>query len=230
MKKLFKVGVLLCGALLFSVGCSNVNYFYKFANENIAEVRKNMYVGETDNLKVSLISGMREKDYVINGLATDLVEFGVLTFMFKTEVSLPETVNYVLTIGTTRYDGVLEQNPYDGSFVCDIKKVVNSADVITAKIIAGEFVESVEVKSVINGWNVDDANALKLACSELKGELNNFIENDEFYAECYIKIINDPDVDKNNYFWYVNFVGRNGNNYAVVINPVSNEIMAKKLI
>ena len=230
MKNLFKVGVLLCGALLFSVGCANVNKFYNFANKNIAEVRKNMYVGETDNLKVSLISGLREKDYVINGFATELVEFGVLTFMFKTDVALPETVNYVLTIGTTRHDGVLEQNPYDGSFVCDVKKVVDSNDVITAKIIAGEFVESVEVVSVLSGWNVDDVNALKLACSELKSELNDFVENDEFYAECYIKIINDPDVDKNNYFWYVNFVGRNGKNYAVVINPVSNEIMAKKSI
>ncbi len=228
MKKLFKVGLLFFCAIVMCGGCFNVNKFYDFAKNNIAEIRQNMYVGETDNLKVSLISGNREKDYVVNGFATSLVEFAVLTFMFKSEIVLPETVNYVLTVGTVRYDGVLEQNPYDGSFVCDVKKIINSNDVITAKIIAGEFVESVEVKSVLTGWNVDSSNALKLACSELKNELANFLENDEFYAECYIKIINDPDVDKNNYFWYVNFVGRNGKNFAVVINPVSNEIMAKK--
>lgn len=230
MKKILKVCMLILFSALTLVGCAGTNKLYDFAKANIAEVRENMYVGESDNLKVSLISGLREKDYVVNGLATSVVEFGVLTFVFKTEVALPETVNYVLTVGTTRYDGILEQNPYDGSFVCDVKTIINSNEVISAKIIAGEFVESVEVTSVTSNWNVNATNALKLACVELKNELAGFIENDEFYAECYIKIINDPDVDKNNYFWYVNFVGRNEKTFAVVIDPVSNEIMAKKTI
>lgn len=215
---------------MFLCACGGSTKLYDYAKNNLAEVRQNLYVGESENLQVSLISGKREKDYVVNGFCTEPTEFGVLTFMFKTDVALPETVNYVLTVGTTRYDGVLEQNPYDGSFVCDVKKIIESSEVISAKIIAGEFVESVEVKSVTSNWNVNADNALKLACSELKQELNTFIENDEFYAECYIKIINDPDVDKDNYFWYVNFVGRNNKTYAVVINPISNEIMAKKTI
>lgn len=229
MKKIcVSILIVVCSVICFSA-CTN-SKIYDMAVNNIAEARYNLYAGETENLKATLMSGVREKDYVINGYATTNVNFGVLTFKFKTEITLPETVNYVLTVGTTRYDGILEKNPYDGSFVCDVKTIIDTQEVVTAKIIAGEFVESVEVKSVTEKWNVNYLNALKLACSELKKELTTFVENDEFYGECYIKIINDDELEENHYLWYVNFVSRNGKNYAVVIDPISNEIMAKKTI
>lgn len=222
--------ILMCVCLFCLSACGGALKIYDYAKNNVAEVRQNLYVGESENLKVSLNSGFREKDYVVNGFCTESVEFGVLTFVFKVEHSLPETINYVLTVGTIRFDGLLEQNPYDGSYVCDVKKLIDSTDVISAKIIAGDFVESVEIKSVSESWNVNYDNALRLACLELKTELTSFIENDEFYGECYIKIINDEEVGKDNYFWYVNFVSRKGKTYAVVINPISNEIMAKKIV
>lgn len=220
--------LVLCSVMCFSA-CSS-SKLYSLVSKNIAEVRHNLYVGETENIKVSLISGTREKDYVINGYCTEPVEFGVLTFTLKNDVVMPEVVNYVLTVGTTRYDGVLEKNPYDGTYVCDVKKIIDTTDVVSAKIIAGEFVDSVQISNVASGWNVNHENALKLACSELKKELNTLIENDKFCGECYIKILNDTELKENHYFWYVNFVSRHGKTFAVIIDPISNEIMAKKTI
>lgn len=225
MKKFLYV-LLMLPMFLFA-GCSNNNLF-NLAKNNIAEARYNLYVGETENLKVMLTSGIRESDYVINGYCSDPCDFGVLTFNFKTQITLPETVNYVLTVGTVRFDGVLEQNPYDGSYVCDVKTIVNSSDVVSAKIIAGEFVESVELTCVNQNWNVDYIKALNLACDELNQKISTFIENDQFLGECYIKILNDDELGANCYYWYVNFVSRKGENYACIIDPISNEIMAKK--
>ena len=229
MKKfVFLFSVCLITIMLFP-GCTNLKV-YELAKNNIAEQRENLFVGENENIKATLISGKREKEYVINGYCTEPCEFGVLTFTIKNEQNLSDNVNYVLTIGTTRFDGILEKNPYDGTYVCDIKKTVLNEEMISAKIIAGEFVESVELKSVILNWNVNHDDALKLACKELNKELETFIENDVFNGECYIKILNDSDIGDTSYFWYVNFVSRNGKNYAVIINPISNEIMAKKTI
>lgn len=221
--------ILLCFLSVVFVGCNNLKV-YDYVKNNIAEYRQNLYVGENEKIAVSLTSGCREKDYVVNGLCTNPIEFAVLTFNLKQKQTMPETVNYVLTVGTSRYDGLLEKNPYNGSYVCDIKKIIESSDVITAKIIAGDFVEYVELKSVTDNWNVNYDNALRLACVELKNELLTLIENNEFYGECYIKIINDEVVSENHYFWYVNFVSRSGKTFAVVIDPISNEIMTKKVV
>lgn len=227
MKKV--IGFMLLCFTICLTGCNSLKV-YDYAKNNIAEYRQNLYVGENENISVSLTSGCREKDYVVNGFCTEPIEFAVLTFNLKQDVSVPETVNYVLTVGTARYDGLLEKNPYNGSYVCDIKKIIESQEVITAKIIAGDFVDYVELKTVTEKWNVNYDNALRLACVELKNELSEFIENNEFYAECYIKIINDETISENNYFWYVNFVSKTGKTFAVVIDPVSNEIMAKKVV
>lgn len=209
--------------MLYGCGYSRI---YDMAHNNIAECRQVMYVGKTNNLSVDLISGTREQNYVVNGYCTDSIAFGVVTFKILTDINI-DTANYVLTIGTTRYDGILERNPYDNTYMCDVKALINTNDVITAKIIAGEFVESVELNNITADWNVNSDNALKLAVSELTKELKTFIENDEFKAESYIKIVNDDEVDET-YYWYVSFVGRNGKTYAVIIDPISNEILAKK--
>lgn len=225
MKKFFIV--LICCSLLLC-GC-NSSKAYDFAVNNLAEVRYNLYATSTEDISVTLMSGKREKDYVVNGYCTDPIEFGVITFNVLADVVLPDVVNFVLTVGTTRYDGMLEKNPFDGSYVYDVKKIIDSGDVITAKIIAGDFVKDAELISVTKNFNVNWQNALKLACSELKNELNDFVEDGVFKGECYVKIINDDEVD-DNFYWYVNFVNRSGKNYAVVIDPISHEIMAKKSV
>ena len=224
MKK-FIILFLSC-ALLF--GCSN-SKTYDMAKNNLAEVRYNLYSGKTDNISVTLMSGKREKDYVINGFCSEAIPFGVLTFKINESILLKGDVNFVLTVGTFRYDGVLEKNPFDGSYVYDLKNIIDSSEVITAKIIAGEFVDEVELKSVTDSFNVNYDNALRIACKELNDNLKSFIENDEFKGECYVKLICDDDVT-GLYYWYVNFVSRNGKNYCVIIDPISNEIMAKKNI
>ena len=224
MKKLYlSLLSTVCVFILCGCGYSRI---YDMAHSNVAECRQVMYVGKTNNLSVNLISGTREQNYVVNGYCTDSISFGVLTFKILTDINI-DTANYVLTIGTTRYDGILERNPYDNTYMCDVKTLINTNDVITAKIIAGEFVESVELNNITADWNVNSDNALKLAVSELTKELKTFIENDEFKAECYIKIVNDDEVNEM-YYWYVSFVGRNGKTYAVIIDPISNEILAKK--
>ena len=121
MKKV--IGFMLLCFTICLTGCNSLKV-YDYAKNNIAEYRQNLYVGENENIFVSLTSGCREKDYVVNGFCTEPIEFAVLTFNLKQDVSVPETVNYVLTVGTARYDGLLEKNPYKGSYVCDIKKIV----------------------------------------------------------------------------------------------------------
>ena len=229
MKLKFKkvvISILCVICLICLFGCHNQKLF-DMALNNVAEVRELMFCGSNKNIKATLISGFREEDYVVNGYCADPMEFGVLTFEVLADVSFLENVNYVLTIGSVRFDGKLEHNPYNDTYVCDIQKRITPGQNIFAKIIAGDFVENVELFTVTNNWVLDYKAALKTACIELDDELNEFVKDEQFCGECYIKILNDDELD-GTYYWFVNFVSRFGKNYAVVVDPITAEILAKK--
>ncbi len=211
--------------LILMCGCG-YNNIVQLASENVAECREVMYVGSNQHIKVNMISGMRERNYVVNGYCTEGIEFGVITFTILDDIEI-DNANYVLTVGTTRYDGLLERNPYDLTYMCDIKKNINTSEVVTAKIIAGEFVECVELVNITNNWNVNSDNALKIAVSQLSKQLKPFVDNGEFKGECYIKIVSDDEIN-DVYYWYVSFVGRDNTKLAVIIDPISNEVLSSK--
>lgn len=225
-KTIISILCVLCLVCLY--GCQKQK-IYDMAITNIAEVRELMLGGENENVKATLISGFREIDYVVNGYCTEPIEFGVLTFNVLADIVIPENVSYVLTIGSVRYDGKLEHNPYNDTYVCDIQKKIEQGEIVFAKIIAGEFVENVELTTVTHNWVLNYKDALRTACSELSKELEEFVKDEQFCGECYIKILNDDELN-NLYYWYVNFVSRFGKNYSVIIDPITAEILAKKTV
>jgi hypothetical protein len=230
MKK-FKFGfvfVVLCMSVVLLSGCFS-NKLYNLSVNKLAEVRYNLYYGGNTDIEVTLMSGKREKDYIINGYCTEPVEFGVLTFkVLDDDLELSGEQFYVLVVGTTRYDGNLEKNPFDGTYVADLKKIIESDLKMTAKIMIGTFVHEVELKNATKDWVVNHDEALKIACKELKPELETFIENGEFAGEVYVKIITEKEFTSDTYYWYVNFVNRTGKTLAIIIDPMTKEILAKK--
>lgn len=230
MKKYIFVFVCFITCFIVLTGCSSVEY--RLAKENIAEIRECLYVGENKEINATLSCGKREKDYVINGYATELIEFGVLTFELLKPVDEFENFEpmFVLFVGTKRYDGVLEKNPFDGTYVADIKKNINTTDVVNAKIMCGTFSSEVNLNLLTDTWEINCEDALKIACKNQKENIKNFEENGAFLAEVYVKIVNDEEINKDEYFWYVNFVGRKGRNFAVIINTQNGEVMAEKSI
>ena len=91
----------------------------------------------------------------------------------------------------------------------------------------GDVVEDLQLQNLSINWKVDSKKALKIACKELSKDLAPLITN-EFLGETYIKIIKDTIVNNNSYYWYVNFVSRNGIYHSTIIDPMTSEILAKK--
>ncbi len=232
MKKT-KIFLLICFFICFVIstglaftGCTNK--YVNLTKENLAEVRHNLYAGETDNLSVTFMSGYREKDYVINGYNTQLIEFGVVTINLKNDnISKSDTANYVLLVNTNRYEGECEINPFDGSYVADIKQLVSQDADISLKFTIGSFTEEIALNNVSSAWKIDYNEALNIACKQLKPQLKKMI-NGTFMGETYIKIIYDNKIQSGEYFWFVNFVGRTGTTHSVIIHPNTGEVLAKK--
>jgi len=223
MKKLLIFSLLFC--IIFMGGCDQK---YKRIKNNLSEVRYNIFTGESDNFKVTFMSGKREKDYSINGYNTNLIDFGVITISPKDSSIDTTNSSVAITIDTLRYEETLERNPFDGSLVADIGVIIdNEINSISIKILVDNINENLILNNISHDWKVDYAKALKLAYNNLSENLEPHITT-QFLGEIYVKIIEDTINNKGNYLWYINFVTRTGKQYGIIIDPISEKILATK--
>lgn len=219
-----KLFFLIISMLIFS-SCGN-----KYENiliSNTSEIRECLCVGESEELSASLTVGMREKNYIVNGYSTELIEFGVLSFELRNIDVDKNNCQFILFVGTDKYTGDLQENPFDQTLVADIQKVVDCNKKIVARLISNNVEIDVELFSINRDWNITSSDVYKIIAKNLKDEIKAFINNNIFEGEVYIKIINDQDITKNDYYWYVNIIGRNGKRLSAIVSPIKNEILAK---
>ena len=215
--------LLLCVIVLSSCG----NKYENMLKNNTAEVRKYLLEAKDDQMNVSLILGLRKKNYIVNGYATDLIEFGVLTFEFSDYGNIDKnSASYELLVGTQKFAGILQENPFDKTLVADIKKMIDPTKKVTAKIISGEFSKEIELKFINKDWSVDSDNVYEIVAKKMKNELSQLSNKNTFEGEVYIKIINDADINVSDYYWYVSIIGRGGKRLSLIISPKTKEIMA----
>lgn len=220
-----KIFLLLFFSIITLTACNNK--YENLLKSNTAEVREFLMEGKSDNVSATLICGMREKDYKVNGYATDLIEFGVITFTIDNIDDYDESLaNFVLMVGTSRYDGYLEKNPFDDTLVADIKKVIDKNSIVTAKIMIGDFIREIELKLIGTDWKVSVDDVYKIVASKFKDQLNYLNSSNVFGGEVYIKILNDADIYKGDYYWYVSIFSRKGGTLSMIISPYSKEILA----
>lgn len=226
MKKFVCVFLVLLITCVIMISCTDTNLIS--IQNSISEERKNVFVGETDNFLVNFMTGRREQEYVINGYKTNLIDFGVVTFTIKNMTIKDEDLSVIVNINGTEYEEILEENPFDGTLVCDIKTTAENYQNIIVTLISKDFKEECKLKNLNTEWKIKGKDALKVAYKNYKRKLKKFIKNGEFEGETYIKILNNTSVSSEDYLWYVNFVCRNGKNYACIIDTNSNKILAKR--
>lgn len=221
MKKFF---LLFCGLLMLT---SCTNKYENLLKSNTAEVREFVFAGEKDDAHISLVCGYREKDYILNGYATELIEFGVITCVMPESFSLGEnTLYFTLFVGTEKYTGDLQVNPFDGSLVADIKKIIDSTSNVSIRITCGEYLLECKLNLVNKSFSVNSDEIYKLVADKFAKEISGLIVNNEFVAEVYVKIIDDADNKVSDYMWYVSIITRTGGHLNILISPYTSEILA----
>ncbi len=225
MKKITIFFALLLFSSVIFFSCSN-NYFL-FAKENLSESREVVFEGKSDKFFVTFMMGKREKDYSFDGISTELVDFGVLTVhVLDTKLLHATATSFTLVLNEKNYSGEFEMNPYDKSFVSDIGVFEQVDGELKVNIVVGSVEQDFVLTNVSQSWNVSSERALEIATEELKRELKEFIENNKFLAEVYVKVLYDY---KNftGYYWHISFFGENGSSIACVIENINGEVLAK---
>ena len=85
-----------------------------------------------------------------------------------------------------------------------------------------EVAEELSKYSKIAVW----ATVGTIKSGKYKEEILYLNKNNVFGGEVYIKIINDSDIYKGDYYWYVALISRNGGTLSMIISPYSKDVLA----
>lgn len=222
MKRIFFV---LCCCCFLLCGCEDTTYVEM--TKHISEIRKQLFLYQDEEITVQFLSGQREKDYVVDGKNTELVDFGVLSFDFELQsFTAEDEAQYILIIGTRRTDGNLTYNPFDQTFVADIKQQVDPDQKLIAKIIVGNIQKEVTLQCVTQNWNIQAEEALKIVAKEKKKDFDSMLKNGTLQAEIYIKMTKDIETQNQGYYWYVSIIDTKQNRLAYLLDYSTGEIVA----
>ena len=231
MKKNFKK-VLIFAMFVFSLVTFSACGSSKFdIQKHLIEKRENLFVASDNLYSVTFSTGMREKDYNLDGTVNELIPFGVLTLCRNDNNPLAnDTYTYVVKIDDKSYTGFLEKNPTDNSYSADLEVSTTGKEVINTQISFTGYSFNQDMSNVTNDFEVDTNCALKIAEKTLKDEIKNITSNKNVKIEVVMKTVKDySSSELKNYYWYVGVVSTNGDTLGVLIDVNSGEIIAKKV-
>ena len=203
-----------------SLGLENKIY------NNLSEIVDFVVCGDSDAMSVSFMCGRREVEYKINGYSTELIPYGVLCVSLKNDDENIGNVGYVLFVGTIKYQGDMQKNPYDGTWVADIKTIIDKNENISVDIVINETKSSFKLKSVDEGWNVASNDLVEMLVDRYKEQLKSMVIDSVFEGEVYIKLITDTEGYSSQYYYYVAVVDRKGGSFNFLVSPKTKEILA----
>ena len=202
------------------------------AQKNISEVRYNLFRGSNETLSATLMTGEREEDYILNGKAENLVDFGIITVIFKQPTTdLMGSPTYKLTVDDEYYEGELEKSPFDASYVSDVQHRVDDASQVYLLVEWDTLYETIKLDAISPDWQLNWEKALEVAMENIADtNFEELVDGGKLKAEVHIKIISDPQGVTNQHYWYISIYGQNGSVIEMVIDPNTSEVVSKRVL
>ncbi len=177
------------------------------------------------------MTGEREDPYILDGVPRELTEFGVITLLFKIPTDdFYGVPTYKLTIDDNYYEGEFEKNPFDTTYVADIKSKTSDNCQVYLLVEWNNLHETTKLEPRNIEWEYDWKKALELATDNCEDIVDKLIIDGELQAEVHVQIITDPSGLTEQYFWYISIYGTDGSSVTIVIDPQSGEVVSKRII
>ncbi len=219
-KLIYLIPLLLLAVVIIFVACSlNLN---EKIWQKISEESRELYSGEGSNFYLTLTVGEREEPYERDGFSNNKVIFSVICVTFfenKTE----ENFNFTININDQTFSGTLEKNVFRGNYMTDLQIPIESG----SEIILTLNEETINLTCISDEFATNYEKAINLAIENLVDEIEKMSVSGQFQGECFLKILNNPLQNKGIFFWHFSIVGQNGDQDYIVIDTMTNAILAK---
>ena len=201
-------GVTACGKTIDS-----------YVINNMAEITKEYYFGENDTMVATLSVGEREEEYLVNGQATELVDYSLLVIKFKEE-NIVKAIVFEVKSGEVTVDVEAEYNSFNNSYMVDIVDDITVGEDFS--IVYDEQTVTLERQN----FAIDYENALQIVCENLKDKLEEQKSYNHFNAECYLRVMSEKDDDFSDLYWCFTCLNYEGESFSVIISTVDGSVLA----
>lgn len=229
MKKLSLTFITIILIAVFAVGFSACNKkgssIDLSANISYAETHK--YVGEDENFKVSVTAGIREQMFIADGVATNVAEFATVSVMPQKSDLLTKEYTYALTADGGEFSGTLERDPVTHAFVASVELSNLKDSLQNLKIYYDSNEVEIPLENKMTG-KISYMQALDIAITEFRQLIDANLTDNVLPREIIVKLIRDKRNPDSPYFWYVSFIAADSNYWAILLDPVSGEVVTKK--
>ena len=221
MKKIASIiSVLTICAVAFFCSCSSNNVGY---DKVISEIRSEVYTGEVNGRKLTAVSGEREKNYKIDGVANEREDF----FILSVEGDFTSAPSCLFTLDGKEYEGVMKKHPFNDSYSYEVNVKTHEKEV-DVSVKCGNDTMQTKLKTVKTDSSITASQALNKARSSLKKTLDKHHKRGVFDGEVYVRIIANPVDNDGRYFWYVAFCKSESECFSALIDLQSGELIASK--
>lgn len=218
-KRIFVITTAICvlTALCFSLAACNRNPDKD--KTNVSRLTTAFYVGENDTFAVSVDVGKREKDFIADGVATNVEDFREITVL-PLKTNNYESLSFSLLAEGKTLEGTLAVNSY-GEYTATV--ALNFVPT-SVEITFGTTTQHIELNNVLaDALTPEDV--INIAKTEFRALIDAESASGELKREIYVKVITG---DRINYYYYVSFIGEGTDYWAMLIEPVSGNVISRR--
>ncbi len=212
---IFAISVIIA-CLLLLAACNGGKKQDQPASD-ISRITTRYLAGESELFAVSLESGMREKAFIADGKVTDVAPFVELKII-PLKAADAEGLDFVLASNGATLSGKIDKGT-NGEFktALDLTFVPDKISVTM-----GEQSSEIDLCNVLEGAISADQ-AISVARETFKDKLESETAEGKT-REVYLKLITG---DRENYYYYVSFIG-DGVNYLAALISLDGNIVSKR--
>lgn len=221
------VALLIIASAFALVGCNKKDTNFDSVKSQISHIQKEILQGKTDNFRVKLISGSKEKDFVIDGKVGDLKEFTSLSVTPINIDMYEKTFTFKLIGKDGEITGELKKNILGTSFNADITDRKKIGELVSVEITGENVSDNIALIDILKDC-IDADKALESAYNAVKDDLKSEFVDGRFTREVFIKLINDRNSADSPYYWYVSMMKDTNSFISILINPSDGKIISIK--
>lgn len=187
--------------------------------DNLSEVTKVYYFGQCEEFYAVLSSGMREKEYLIDGKSGDCTEFALLSLKMN-DLSVPAFSVKVKIEGEVLECEVEQNGMY---YMYDLARGLSGDENI--EIIYENT--SLSLVNMSKDFQIDFNRAIDIACDNMKDKITLLKKGKELNAECYLRVLDKKANNFDDFFWCFTVVNTENENYSIIISTTDGKVLAQ---
>ena len=222
MKKFSQKIVVISFIIIFLIGLS----FYAFFGVDYGEyfytsqIEYGYYIANSSRYFAEFNFGQREAIFEYDGVPTTKVEYGIFKITLKEPNNYADNLSGKVNINDQVQTIILEKNPFDDSFMCDIEKIAIDETQILLCLdnLDDDYIEFVPK---FKEWGIKYPKALKMGYTYLR----EFRDKNKNCFEGYLTIVRNNQIDDTQYFWCYRVINKTSDVKLVVFDVENGDIV-----